>query len=185
MKKTVLSSVFVCAMALTLGALFTSPAQAVCPVKGPCEKKIEKPASIPCYKTMTSEERAKIKEEKKAEFEERMKLTDSQKAQLDKIKAEEKKLLTPMREEMKKEQVKIEALFEKEKAVRVESMKKFEAMLTPEQKEEMEKIKAEIKCEMEKMAPSHEGMRAMPPKLDGKPMPPKCGCPCHKEHVRK
>lgn len=185
MKKVVLSSVLAGAMALTLGGLFT-PAEAVCPAKAPCAKSAP-PKASPCEnkmekqfppkgpQMMSPEERGKIREEKKAEFEERMKLTESQKAQLEKIKADEKKAVAPIKEELKKEHAKIEALFEKEKAVRVESMKQFETMLTPEQKTELEKIKTEINEEISKMAPPEFK------KHEGKPCPKDCKCPKHRK----
>lgn len=185
MKKVVLTSVLAGAMALTLGGLF-NPADAVCPAKAPCAKSTPSKAS-PCEnkmekqlppkgpQMMSPEEKGKIREEKKAEFEERMKLTESQKAQLEKIKADEKKTVAPIREELKKEHAKIDALFEKEKAVRVESMKKFESMLTPEQKTELEKIKVEISEEISQMAPPEVK------KHECKPCAKDCKCPQHKK----
>ena len=184
MKKKLLSSVIVGTMALTLGALFSTPAFAGCPAKGPCEKKCEKQVQPPkCHKPMSPEERAAAREAKKAEFEERLQLTESQKAQLEKIKADEKKALAPYREKIEKERAKIDELFEKEKAIRMDSMKKFEATLTAEQKAELEKIKAEVKEEMEKMGP--RGPKMGPrgphhPDFGKKPVcPPDCKCGCH------
>lgn len=193
MKKTILSSMMVGAMALTLGVLFNVPAHAACPVKTPCEKKCDKPAQPPmeCKKLMTPEEKAKFREEKKAEFESRLQLTDQQKAQLEKIKADEQKKLEPNRAKIKKEQEKLDKLFDEQRAIRKESVKKFEAALTDEQKEELKKIKEEVREEMKKMAPKrgphdtfngpkgpHNGHG---PKMGQKPCMPDCQCPCHKK----
>lgn len=193
MKKTLLSSMMVGAMALTLGALFSTPAIAACPLKSsPCEKKCEKPAPphMESKKPMTPEERAKFKEQKKAEFEARLQLTEEQKAQLEKIKADEKKKLESNTAKIKKEQEKMNKLFEERRDIKMESVKKFEALLTETQKEELKKIKEEAIQDMKKMGPSkgphgafmgpkgpHKGHR---PGLK-KPCAPDCQCPCHKK----
>lgn len=94
MKKTLLTTLMAGTMALTLSALFSVPAMAACPVKAqtPCAKKCDKPAPpMECKKPMSPEERAKMREARKADFEARLQLTESQKAQLEKIKADEKK----------------------------------------------------------------------------------------------
>ena len=185
MKKTFISSMMVCAMAVTLGCLFSAPVQANNQEEKPCQKKIEAPAQTECFKPMTPEERAKLREEKKAEFEARLNLTEKQKAKLEKIKADEKKALEPYREKIKKEQAKIEELFEQEKAIRMDSMKKFEATLTAEQKAELEKMKQEFKEKMEKIGPrGPKGPHGMiGPKGSHhpgpQPCPPDCQCGCH------
>ena len=182
----------VCTMAVTLGCLFSAPVQAETPEAKTCPQKMEKPAPAECFKPMTPEERAKLREEKKAEFEARLNLTEKQKAKLEKIKADEKKALEPYREKIKKEQEKIEELFEQEKAIRMDSMKKFEATLTAEQKAELEKMKQEFKEKMEEMGPKgphHPGPQPCPPDCKcgchnpEAAEPADCKCPCHNQPV--
>ena len=120
MQKTLLTTLMAGTMALTLSALFSVPAMAACPVKAqtPCAKKCDKPAPpMECKKTMSPEERAKMREARKADFEARLQLTESQKAQLEKIKADEKKALAPYKEKIAKERAKMNELFEKERAI--------------------------------------------------------------------
>lgn len=180
-KKTILSSIMITAMALSLGSLFAAPSLAVCPVKSPCAKQCEKTVKPECQKPMPiyPNEHAKMHEQKKTEFEARLNLTDEQKAKLEKIKADEKKALAPYQAKIRQEEQKIDELFEKEKAVRKESLKKFESLLTEEQKTELNKIKEEIKTEMEKMAPKE------PPFMGHKkPCPTDCKCKCHNEETK-
>ena len=179
MKKTLMTSMLLGAMVIA-GTLISNSADAVCPAKAPCDQKCEKPAPADFHRPMSPEERAKFREQKKAEFEERLKLTESQKAQLEKIKADEKKALKPYKEKIKKEHEKIRSLMDEEREIRAESMEKFEATLSAEQKAELEKIKQEMKAEMEKMGPRHPLAHPMPPKEGEPPMcPPECGCKCH------
>ena len=186
MKKTLLSALLTGTMALSLSAIIAAPAMANCPAKGPCEKDGQPAPMKECKKPLSPEEHAKIREAKKSEFEERLNLTESQKAQLEKIKADEKKAITPYREKIKKEQKKMEELFAKEREIRKDSMKKFEALLTPEQKAELQKIKDETKAEFDKMhmmcppkGPHHGAM--MPPQepCENPACPPDCKCGCH------
>ncbi len=180
MKKLLLSSMLIGAMTLVSGAFIASPASAACPLKQD-KPQCDKPAFKECKKPMTMEEREKFREQKKAEFEERLKLTDKQKKQLEEIKAEERKQLAPYREKIEQEHAKIAELFKEERNIRMESMKKFEALLTPEQLAELTKIKEEMKAEMQRMAPpmGPDG-RPLPPRHHHKPMcPPDCGCNCH------
>ena len=186
MKKTLLSALLTGTMALSLSAMIAVPAMANCPAKGPCDKDGQPAPMKECKKPLSPEEHAKMREQKKAEFEDRLNLTESQKAQLEKIKADEKKALAPYREKIKKEQKKMEELFAKEREIRKNSMQKFEATLTPEQKAELQKIKDETKVEMDKMpmmfppkGPHHGAM--MPPKgpFDKPACPPDCECSCH------
>lgn len=65
-------------------------------------------------------------------------LTDEQKAQAKKIREEGKEKIEPLMKEMKKLRAKIDE-------TRKENMKEFEKILTPEQKNQFEKIKAEKK----------------------------------------
>ena len=93
------------------------------------------------FKRMTPEER-------RAEFQKRLNLTDEQKAKLDTIKAEEQKKLEPIRNKMKKKHEEMRELIQSEAEIRKSSMDKFEALLTAEQKAELEKMKAEIQEKM-------------------------------------
>lgn len=190
MKKTLFSTLMTGVMALTLCSLCSAPAFASCPVKAKatCQKKCDKPAPpMECNKPMSHEEHAQMREAKKAEFEARLKLTETQKAQLEKIKADEKKALAPYKAKIEKEQAKIDELFEKEKEIRMESMKKFEATLTSEQTAELNKIKEEMREEMEKMAPKGPHfMGPHHPKFGPKPeCPSKCECGCHNPEAKK
>ena len=191
MKKTLLSAVLTGTMALSLSAMIAVPAMANCPAKGPCDKDGQPAPMKECKKPLSPEEHAKMREQKKAEFEDRLNLTESQKAQLEKIKADEKKALAPYREKIKKEQKKMEELFAKEREIRKQSMQKFESVLTEDQKAELEKIKTEVKEEMDKMAPPMGpcGPKFCPKGPMGpcaKPMcPPQCQCGCHEQNAGK
>lgn len=185
MRKALLSALCAGTIALSLSALFAVPSLAECPLNKDCTNPTGKAASVNTCKPMTQEERLQFREAKKAEFEERLNLTESQKAQLEKIKADEKKALAPYREKIKKEQKKMEDLFAKERQIRKDSMQKFEALLTPEQKAELQKIKDETKAEFDKIhmmcPPKGPHHRMMPPeKPFGNPVcPPDCQCGCH------
>ena len=78
----------------------------------------------------------------------RLNLTAEQKAKLDTIKAEEQKKLEPIRNKMKKKHEEMRELIQSEAEIRKSSMDKFEALLTAEQKAELEKMKAEIQEKM-------------------------------------
>lgn|SRR5574344_518933 len=193
MKKQILSTVLMGTMALTLATLVTAPSFAACPLQQ-CPQKVEKP-SMPqeCVRPMSPEEHAKMKAEKRLQFESRLNLSAEQKAQLDKIKADEQKALAPTREKIKAESAKLEKLMDKERTIRYESMKKFEALLTPEQKAELAKMKAETRegfckkmpkdfrpCPPENVGPQHAPDGKMMPPMGEKPMcPPDCKCKCH------
>lgn len=170
MKKTILSSVILTAAIFTVSAMSNSVAIASCPLKSDGAAKSQEKQQMPekCFKPMTPEEHAQMREAKKAEFEARLKLTEEQKAQLEKIKSDEKKALKTCRKNIKKEKEKLDALIEQEKDVRIESIKKFEAILNEKQKEEMKKLHEEMKAEREKFAP-HNSCG--------------CGCPGCKEHA--
>ena len=66
-----------------------------------------------------------------------MKLTDEQKAEIEKIKADEKKALKKYRKRIKEEQLKLDKLIAQEMQTGAENIKKIEAILTEVQKEEM------------------------------------------------
>lgn len=168
MKKTFLTSVMLVASVIATAAIFNEAAIAACPVKSDCAPKIQD-NNMPekCQKPLSPEEHARMMAAKKAEFEARLKLTDEQKAKIEKIKADEKKALKKCREQIKEEQQKLDKLIAKEMQTRAENVKKFEAILTESQKEEMKKMHEEMKAEREKFAP---------PEFCG------CKCPCHKGH---
>ena len=113
-------------------------------------------------------------EAKKIEIEKRLNLTDSQKKKIESYKEKDREKIKPIiekiktnREEMRKvkfdptisrseKEKKIEKLQKERKSLkekankcREENMKNFESVLTPEQKEEFEKIKAEQRKQME------------------------------------
>lgn len=191
MKKTIMTSLILGSMALTLGSIFSTPAFSACPLnqeKPVCEKPapVEGPIKV---RPMSPEEREQYRAQKKAEFESRLNLTKKQKTQLEQIKADEKKQLEPYREKIRQEQAKIDELFQKQREIRMESMKKFENTLTTEQKEELLKIQEEMKAEMEKVGhpfgPGPEG-RPIPPRHHGPHhmCPPDCGCNCHNPEMK-
>lgn len=178
MKNKLLFSIMVGAICLAINSYTIAPACAqedTPPIK-PEITGCEKPAPDVMHKPMSPEEHAKIREAKKAEFEARLNLSKAQKSQLEKIKKEEKTKLEPYMEKLKREQEKINQLLEQQKEIRLESIKKFEAMLTEEQKAELEKIKEE----MQKFAPpvGPDG-KPLPPKHHAKICPPDCNCGCH------
>lgn len=180
MKKKLLTVMLASALALTFGTMM---AQAGCD-KGPCPAG---PGGKPCPpphsqikgpghgKPMMSPEE---QEAKKADFEKRMNFTDEQKAQTDKIKADEKKKLEPIQKKIEKKQEELKALRNQEFEIRKESMDKFQAILTPEQKAEMEKMKEEMRKNMGFKPHGDKGC----PKECAKVCPPdkKCveGCKC-------
>lgn len=84
-------------------------------------------------------------------LDEELKLTDEQKAQAKKIREEGREKVKPLFEEMKQIREKMDKL-------REENMKEFENILTPEQKAQLEKIKARHHGERnhERKGPHHE-----------------------------
>lgn len=171
MNKKLLSALLLGAAALTIG----SAVKAECN-KGPCEIQPPPQGERPCppeFKKPPMNEEAK--DAKKAEFEKRIQLTRVQKAQLEKIKSDEKKLLEPIHKKMAKKNEEMKDLIKKENDVRTESMKKFDAILTTDQKAELEKIKSEIHEQMKK---DFEDSRPQPmdPKeeVKGPECPQKC-----------
>lgn len=154
MKRTILSSVVLTAAVFTVCAMSNGAAIASCPLNSDCAVRIQEkqPVAEKCFKPMTPEERAKIREAKKSEFETRLKLTDEQKAKIEKIKADEKRALKTCRKNIQKEKEKLDTLIEQEKEVRIESIKKFEALLNDTQKEEMKKLHEEMKAERAKFS---------------------------------
>lgn len=167
------------------------------PCKGPCEVPPPPPAEgKPCpppecgKPPMDKEVCEKAKAERKAEFEKRLNLTEEQKAQLEKIKADEKKALEPVHKKMDKLHKEMSSLLKKEREVRAESMKKFEAVLTEEQKAELEKMKSEfhekIRKDFAKRGPHPMMKPECAPGCAGPDCKkPDCGCKCHKKPCKK
>ncbi len=169
MKKTLLTSVMLAAAVFTFCAVNSTPANATCPAKKDCVQEAKMPPHHPqhCFKPMPPAEHAKLMEAKKAEFEARLKLTEEQKTKIEELKAAEKKSLKSCRAKIKKEQEKLDKLVAQEMETRAENVKKFEAILTEEQKAELKKMHEEMMAEKAKFVPCS---------CD-------CGCPaCQKHH---
>lgn len=92
-------------------------------------------------------------------------LTEEQKALADKIRKDGREKMKPLMKEMKN-------LREKMDKLREDNMKDFEKILTPEQKDKLDKIKAEHKKKFEegrkkrKMMKKHKGPRPEPEPRD-------------------
>lgn len=84
-----------------------------------------------------------------------LKLTDEQRNKAKELRKASREKIKPLIDEMK-------ALRKKMDEIRKENMTAFEELLTPEQKETFEKIKAERKAKHEKMMKKHHH-RPMPP----------------------
>lgn len=151
MNKKLFSAMLIGAAALTIGsAAIATPCNGPCPIKEP--KAIEQTCPSPQMQRhpMSPEEHQKAEDARRAAFDKRMNLTAEQKAKLEKIKADEKKILEPIHKKMEKNRDAMKVLVKKEIDVRTESMKKFEAILTEEQKAELEKMKVEFRPKMKK-----------------------------------
>ena len=191
MNKRLLTAALAGAMILSTGAYAMAAEQIKCEkTKAQCMKK---PV---CGLKECPPPMAKTPEEKRAEFEKRMQLSDAQKAQLKKIKEDEQKKLEPIQKKMIKIREQERELVKKQLDIRSESMKKFDEILTADQKAEMEKMKSEIheqiKKDMEKFGQRrpkgphcpHDG-KMMPPPDAPQNCPPECKCPCHKpNHIK-
>lgn len=190
MNKKLLSAI------LAAAALAAGTAAIAAPCKGPCKVP---PPQAEC-KTCPSQELGKApvnkevcekaKAARKAEFEKRLNLSDAQKAQLEKIKADEKKALEPVHKKMDKLHKEMSSLMKKEREVRAESMKKFEAVLSEEQKAELEKMKSEfhekIKKDFEKRGPHPMIKPECAPGCAGADCKKTdCECNCHKKPCKK
>lgn len=92
------------------------------------------------HKMISPQER----QQKIAEFENRLKLTDEQKQKIEKNRNASKKKLDAIRKKEMK-------LREEKKAILDENKKKFEEILTPEQKTELRKIEAERAAKMKEL----------------------------------
>ena len=98
------------------------------------------------------------------DLEEKLKLTDAQKAEAEKIHEQGRKDIEPLMDQMKEIRAKMDEL-------RKKNMEEFEKILTPEQKAEMDKMKAQMK---EHHRPHGAGMMPPPPHgaPDDMPLPP-------------
>ena len=168
MKKTLLTSVMLAAAVVSFCAVNNAPANATCPAKTDCvQQRPFEHHPERCMKPMSPQEHAKMMEAKKAEFEARLNLTAEQKAKIEQLKADENKALKSCRAKIKKEHEKLDKLVAQEMETRAENVKKFEAILTEEQKAELKKMHEEMMAEKAKFVPCS---------CD-------CGCPeCAKHH---
>lgn len=87
----------------------------------------------------------KVRKEMADKFAKDLGLTEEQKAQADKIRKDGREKMEPLMKEMK-------TLREKMDKLREDNMKDFEKILTPEQKDKLDKIKAEHKKNLRKGA---------------------------------
>ena len=169
MKKTFITSVMLAATIFTFSAVNNAPANATCPAKEDCAKAMPMPMHHPHpgFKPMSPEEHAKLREARKAEFETRLNLTEEQKAKIEELKASEDKALKSCREKIKKEQAKLDKLIAEDMAGRKATKEKIKALLTEEQKAELQKMHEEMKAKRAEFVPCS---------CD-------CGCPaCQKHH---
>ncbi len=158
----------------------------------PLEFKKHKDGHIPEHIKGPRPSKAEM-EAKKAEFEKRLNLTEDQKRQIEENRKEDHEKIKPIFEQVKNKKIElrrikrdnsispknkdkkikklkseIKMLNEKADEYRQENMKKFESILTEEQKQEFAKIKEEQKKEMERRRLHFEnrknmGMKPIPP----------------------
>lgn len=147
MKKVLPVKFSTTAFVITLLSLGTMQCLALCPIDKPCPNNSASNQGI-CKNQCLVNTQEKLREEKKAEYESRLNLTSKQQAKLEKIKAEEHKELTPVKEEIQKTHDKLQELLTKEQEIRKNSIKKFESILDKKQKVELEKIKEEVQQEL-------------------------------------
>lgn len=151
MNKRLLLSVLAGAMAVTVTIATATQAAPCKPCQLPPQKAATKPCPAPEMKKPTKTPVVQAtKDERKEEFDKRINLSPEQKAALEKIKADEKKTLEPIHKKMEKKRDEMKELTKKEIDVRTQSMKSFEALLTTEQKAELEKMKSEFHEKMQK-----------------------------------
>lgn len=107
----------------------------------------------------------KVRKDMADKFAKDLGLTEEQKALADKIRRDGREKMKPLMKEMKN-------LREKMDKLREDNMKDFEKILTPEQKDKLDKIKAEHKKKFEegrkkrKMMKKHKGPRPEPEPRD-------------------
>jgi len=85
-----------------------------------------------------------VRQQKIVEFEKRLNLTEDQKKAIEKNRLDSKKKLDAIRKKEMK-------LREEKRKILEQNKKYFESILTPAQKEELSKLEAEKRAEMEKM----------------------------------
>lgn len=95
-----------------------------------------------------------MREKMENKLSDELKLTDEQKTKAKELRKASREKIKPLMDEMK-------TLREKMDTIRNENMKAFEELLTPEQKEAFEKIKADRKAKFDKM--QKKPHRPMPP----------------------
>ena len=148
------------------------------------------PAPPPPHKLnpQCMEKMRKEHEKRKAHMDARLKLTEDQKKTIEQNRIHDRQKMKPLFEQARAKKTKIEEIkasnlnqSEKEKQIsplktelkdiraqinklREENMKNFEAILTPKQKCELEKIKQEHKKEMEKRMKQHKSHPPFPPR---------------------
>lgn len=154
MKKILFATV--CATTLFLGVSAIN-AQEAAPLPPPHHEEMSpRPEGCPCMRGERGprgdfrrdgefdHEKMKERMEQRADkFADELGLTKEQKEQAKKIREEGRKEVEPLMKEMKDVREKMDALREK-------NMKDFEAILTPEQKDKLEKMKADRKPEGKK-----------------------------------
>lgn len=201
-KRLLLSMVAVSLFTFSASATFA----AGCPLSDKsCPPVVEDGLSQPPLPPgMTTEKMEKMKQfhqKKKAEIDARLKLTEEQKKCCEQNRLEGRKLIKPIWDEIRAKKAKICEICsstlpqaEKDKQVcclkseikdlkckadkiREENMKAFEAILTPQQKSEFEKIKQERKQKMEQRFKKHKGCHGH---NHGGPCPPQGPCPLNK-----
>ena len=181
MKKLLMTTLCVIALATTVNASYA---------KGP-----EAPNKMT---PETKQEFVKKMQEHQKKFDERLQLTPEQKVLAEKNRKEGRAKMEPVMKDIKakKEELKairesgkseaetkkltepikkdLKALRGKANELRQENMKNFEAILTPEQKVEFDKMKEEGKAKRAEMKKNHKGPRG----------PHKCGADCQKNHKK-
>lgn len=113
------------------------------------------PPPPPSHMQQTQQDMHNHHEKMHNKLAEELKLTDKQKAKAKEMRQASRKKIKPLMKEMKN-------LREKIDKIRKENMKEFEKLLTPEQRETFERIKAERKAKHEEMFKKHHH-HAMPP----------------------
>lgn len=157
MKKVIIT---IQSLLLTITFITTQSAFAHCPIHENCETVFEKqvttlqsPTGISHPPMKTPKEHAKFWEAKKTEIEKRLNLSAEQKKEIAKIKEAESKKLAPYYKQIQKQEYKLGELFDKERSIRRDTLKKFNEILTEEQRNELEKIKAEAFESLKDFAP--------------------------------
>lgn len=171
-------------LAVIVGFSTINIANAACPYSN------NKYMGPPPFHKMSAQDREKFKaehEKRKAEMDKRLNLTDEQKQKLDKNRELDKKKMEPILKDIRAKKEQIRAITESnvsqaEKSKKIEmlksdirkdrdklhqireaNMKKFESVLTPIQKTELEKIKQEREIQMKEKFRNGQGC-PLPPR---------------------